>query len=256
MFAPRVIDDHRAEVRDGALRRDRVRQQRQRRARAASQQLRRAPRRIVRRVDGERRPSAGENSGPEARRPDRRVASTAGAVVALGERRDDRRPTLRARVAHRQRDLAAAASRRARRRRPRRRSAPAPSASGSIRCVLPSVGDRGSGVRTRSRSAARAGSAVSPPTRTPATVTPCGTVRVGVDAGAAAQARPAAATRAASVLSTGRELEHVSRRFSSECAVRRASVPSTARWQPEPGSSHRAHTPMCGRSRPRSGSTR
>src|SRR5689334_23715768 len=58
---------------------------------------------------------------------------------------------------------------------------------------------------------ARAGSALRPPTRTPATLTPAGTVRVGVDAGAAAQASPAAANSASRILSTGRELEQLFR---------------------------------------------
>src|SRR5581483_9462346 len=48
----------------------------------------------------------------------------------------------------------------------------------------------------------RAGSDVRPPTWIPATETPSGMARVGVDAGAAAHARPAAAQSAASVLST------------------------------------------------------
>src|SRR3954471_3566468 len=57
----------------------------------------------------------------------------------------------------------------------------------------------------------RAGSALKPPTRTPATDTPAGITRVGAAAGAAAHARPAARSRAATVLSTRGKLNHVPR---------------------------------------------
>src|SRR5580765_4682519 len=91
---------------------------------------------------------------------------------------------------------------------------------------------------------ARAGSALSPPTRIPPTRTPVGIVRVGVEAGAAAQARPAATAISASVRrtrSTGRKLEQVSPRISrgfpedpSDAGRTLDSPMATGTWQLAP----------------------
>ena len=82
----------------------------------------------------------------------------------------------------------------------------------------------------------RAGSEVSPPTRTPETVTPCEIRCAGVDAGAAAHASPALTNRAASVLSTGREFKHL-QGFSASApsdAVRTVMNPmASGTWQLE-----------------------
>src|SRR5262245_30634142 len=77
----------------------------------------------------------------------------------------------------------------------------------------------------------RAGSALSPPTRTPATDTPGGITRVGAAAGAAAQARPAASSRAATVLSTRPKLNHVLRQLAS---FGRLSEAAETRIRPAP----------------------
>src|SRR5438477_13062184 len=79
---------------------------------------------------------------------------------------------------------------------------PAPSRSGLIQmlwCRNVTRIDRSNAASTR----ARAGSELSPPTATPLILTPSGIERVGVEAGAAAHARPAAAAIATSVLSKG-----------------------------------------------------
>ena len=82
----------------------------------------------------------------------------------------------------------------------------------------------------------RAGSAVRPPTRTPETVTPREIRCAGVDAGAAAHASPAQQSKAASVLSTGREFNHV-QGFSASAPsdpVRTVMNPmATGTWQLE-----------------------
>ena len=99
---------------------------------------------------------------------------------------------------------------------------------------------------------ARAGSAVSPPTRTPRPSRPARSSGVGVDAGAAAHAIPAAATMAASVLSTGTALNQVSSGFFERLRPTRGPYRAVARWRPRPGSSSPARTATCARSRRRS----
>ncbi len=82
----------------------------------------------------------------------------------------------------------------------------------------------------------RAGSEVSPPTRTPETVTPRAIRCAGVDAGAAAHASPAQQSRAASVLSTGREFKHLQGILASppSDAVRTVMNPmASGTWQLE-----------------------
>src|SRR3954452_15571888 len=84
---------------------------------------------------------------------------------------------------------------------------------------------------------ARAGSALRPPTRTPEIATPCGTVRVGVDAGVAVAARPEASTRAAKVLSTGSELQQFFHVFSRKLSDARRTLDSpmaTGTWELPP----------------------
>src|SRR4051795_3622394 len=81
---------------------------------------------------------------------------------------------------------------------------------------------------------ARAGSALRPPTRTPAIATPCGTVRVGVDAGVAVAARPEAKTMAAKVFSTGSELQQFFQVFSRNPSDGRRTLDSpmaTGTWE-------------------------
>src|SRR4051795_10063230 len=84
---------------------------------------------------------------------------------------------------------------------------------------------------------ARAGSALRPPTRRPAIATPCGTVRVGVDAGVAVAARPEASTRAAKILSTGSELQQFFQVFSRKLSDARRTLDSpmaTGTWELPP----------------------
>src|SRR3954454_9811084 len=81
---------------------------------------------------------------------------------------------------------------------------------------------------------ARAGSALRPPTRTPEIATPCGTVRVGVDAGVAVAARPEAKTSAAKVFSTGSELQQFFQDFSRNPSDGRRTLDSpmaTGTWE-------------------------
>src|SRR5215472_25430 len=92
----------------------------------------------------------------------------------------------------------------------------APTWSGETR-IVPSLARIVTGCENACSTRARAGSALRPPIRTPETETPGAISGVGVEAGAAAQASPAAATMAANVLSaatTGTALNQVSRAFS------------------------------------------